>query len=103
LKWRRNVSRFIQFKYNMGRAIYQGVIFSPQWPGINLSVVHMAFMLDKVALRQVSLRELGFSLSIVIPPVLLTRLSSGVNTIGPYEAAVLWDSVSLHYNSLYIL
>ena len=43
---------------------------SPRISGLNLSTFHVEFAVDKVTLRQVSLRELRFSLLIIIPSML---------------------------------
>jgi hypothetical protein len=49
--------------------------------------IHVGFV-EKVALRQVSLRVPRFSPVSVIPPGLYTRISSGGWAIGPFVAAV---------------
>jgi hypothetical protein len=97
LKLRRNCSRFIKFKYNTGSVTYQGVGFSFQWPIISPRLFHMA-LLDKVALGQVPLGELRFSLPNVIPPMTHIHPSSGANTIGPFKGSLLRDSLSPHYD-----
>jgi hypothetical protein len=57
----------------------------------------MTFMLDKVALGQVPLGELRVSLPAVISPMIHIHPSSGANTLGPFEGALLWDSFSPCY------
>jgi hypothetical protein len=42
-------------------------ILSAQWPGFDLKAVHVRFVVDKVALGQVFLPVLRFSLVIIIP------------------------------------
>jgi hypothetical protein len=46
---------------------------SPQRPGLEPRPVHGRFVPDKVALRQVFLRVLSFSLVTIIPPILHTH------------------------------
>jgi hypothetical protein len=50
------------------RRLFAG--FSPRRPGIASRSVHVGFVLDEVALRQVFLRVLRFSPVIIIPPLL---------------------------------
>jgi hypothetical protein len=42
-------------------------ILSAHWPGFDLKAVHVGFMVDEVALGQISLPLLRFSLAIIIP------------------------------------
>jgi hypothetical protein len=49
------------------------------------------FQLDGVGLGQVFYKSFGFSLSIIIPPVLHTHLSSGTGTIGSFETSLTRD------------
>jgi hypothetical protein len=43
-------------------------ILSARWPGFDLKAVHVRFEVDKLALGQVSLPVVPFSLAIIIPP-----------------------------------
>jgi len=50
------------------------VLFSICRPGFNPRVVHVKFVTNKVTMRQVSLQELRFFLSIILPAMLHTYI-----------------------------
>jgi hypothetical protein len=53
-----------------GRAIAQAVVarLPPHWPGFELRSNHLEFVVDKVALGQVSFDYFGFRSPILVPP-----------------------------------
>jgi hypothetical protein len=63
----------------------------PWWPGFTPGPVHVEFVLDKVALGQVYLQVLQFTINIISTWV-HTLVSSGGLTIGPQEATVQTQS-----------
>jgi hypothetical protein len=68
----------IDCKLSEGRALAQAVTgLSPRRPGFAPGLIHVGFMVDKVALGQVFLRFLRFSPVNIIPPSLSKRISSG--------------------------
>jgi hypothetical protein len=64
----------------------QRPVFMPRW-------VHVGFVMDKVALRQVFLQVLWFNTVNIIPPLLHTHLSP------PYEVCNSPDQAA-HYHTL---
>jgi len=57
----------------------------------------MGFVVDKMALGQVFLQALWFSLPFIIPPILHSRTSSVAGIEGSFEPTVTGDS-ALTYN-----
>jgi hypothetical protein len=55
-------------------------------PRFNLRVVHVEFLLDRVALGQVIYKPLGFPLPIIIPPMLYITVM-----IGSFETSLPRD------------
>jgi hypothetical protein len=62
--------------------------FPLRLPGFELQASHVGFVVDSVALGQVSLRVLRFPLPILIPPTAPHSSSSGAGTIGQLVADV---------------
>jgi len=70
--------------------------FSLWRPESNPRATNMEFVVDTMALPQVSPEAPRFSFIIIIPLLLHIHLSSGADTVGSFIGTVLSDSVSPH-------
>jgi hypothetical protein len=69
------------------------LLTSPQRPVFNPRAVHVGFVVDKVTLGQVFVKNFNFVLPVTIVPKLHTCLPTGTGIIGLFGTTVPRDSV----------